>query len=147
MIVAPTVPFPPQPLIKIPRLLRKLKNPLRLKPPYQFHIPLADLGTSINAILVQNILDRPTLDLAETGDDTARAVAALVAVQVEGVVGAVEEEEQGFAEGVAGGLDVRGAGLVGRDVDAVPDDGGGVQPGRVLFGGFGGDEGSKGWCG
>lgn len=131
----------PRIMIEVTPSFSVLENNIRIERLNELHIPVSRLRTRVDAILGQHRVERPALDFAETGDDAARPVPALVAVQVERIIGRVEHEQEGFAERVPRRVHV--AVLVRRDVDAHAGDGRGAEPGCIVLRGLGGDEGSR----
>ena len=57
-------------------------------------VALADLGGGVGAVLVEDLLHVPARDLANDADDAAGAVLAVVTVEEEGVVLAIEDHGQ-----------------------------------------------------
>ncbi|KAI7326985.1 hypothetical protein KC326_g218 [Hortaea werneckii] len=79
----PLVSLFPRIMIEVTPSFSVVKNDIRIERLNELHIPLARLRTSVDAILGQHGVEWPALDFAETGDDAASAVPALIAVQVE----------------------------------------------------------------
>ena len=135
------LPLFPRMRIEITLSFGVVENNIRIKRLDELHIPLSNFRAGVHAILGQHSVEGPALDFAETGDDAARSMPALIAVQVERVIGRVEDEQEGFAERVPGRVDV--AVLVGRNVDAHAGDGRAAEPGGIVLRGLGCDEGSR----
>ena len=83
-----------------PNLLRILIERLRLERLDELDVTWAGLWGGVGGVLRDGFGGREALHLAHAGDDTAGAVLALVAVDVDRMIGAVHDDEQSRADGI-----------------------------------------------